>query len=57
MKDPVLAFDVWLRSRPNERKRVTATTWIEAKRLGARAFRTAVENVDAEIVKGFDENG
>jgi hypothetical protein len=57
MSDALLDFEAWLRSRPADRRAVKAKTWLEAKRQAARLFRTAVENVDAEIVKGLDENG
>jgi hypothetical protein len=55
--DSLLDFEAWLRARPTDRRAVKAKTWLDAKRQAARLFRTAVENVDAEIVKGLDENG
>lgn len=57
MTDALLDFEAWLRTRPADRRPVKAKTWIEAKRQAAQLFRTAFENVDAEIVKGLDENG
>jgi hypothetical protein len=55
--EALLDFEAWLRTRPADRRPVKAKTWIEAKRQAARLFRTAVENVDAEIVKGLDQDG
>jgi hypothetical protein len=55
--EALLDFEAWLRARPADRRPVKAKTWLEAKRQAARLFRTAVENVDAEIVKGLDANG
>jgi hypothetical protein len=54
--DALLDFEAWLRARPADRRPVKAKTWIAARREAARLFRTAFENVDAEIVKGLEEN-
>jgi hypothetical protein len=43
-------YDVWLKTDRRRAVKVTATTWNEAKRLGAAQLRTNVQNVDAQVV-------
>jgi hypothetical protein len=44
-------YRVWVRTNPTVKAVKDARTYAEAKRLGAAALKTNVENVEAEVVR------